>query len=167
MNAIPIYRHMWGTMPYFYKTQPLLPLTCSKIHGSNVTRNQSKKLRIESNLIKHFPIKIIHEDQTGFISGHRIQDGCMMLAQILENKRVTPSDGGLYFLDQEKAYDRVDWSYLSKCLQKFGFGPRWMHLIGVIYGKLRARVLINGFQSLAFNICQGVHQGDPPVSSFI
>src|ERR1035438_7165888 len=85
----------------------------------------------------------------------------MMLAQILENNRVTPSDGGLYFLDQEKAYDRVDWSYLSKCLQEFGFGPRWMHLIGVIYGKLRARVLINGFQSLAFDICQGVHQGDP------
>jgi hypothetical protein len=115
---------------------------------------------LAKRLQKHIAT-IIHEDQTGFVSGHRIQDGCMLLAQILEHNRVKPGGGGLYFLDQEKAYDRVDWSYLTKCLCKLGFGPRWMHLIGVIYGKLRARVLINGFQSLAFDICQGVRQGDP------
>jgi hypothetical protein len=85
----------------------------------------------------------------------------MMIGQILERNRVSPVVGGLYFLDQEKAYDRVDWGYLKKCLEKFGFGPKWLHMVSILYGKLRARLLVNGFQSVAFDINQGVRQGDP------
>ena len=48
---------------------------------------------------------IIHEDQAGFVSGRLIQDNCMMVGQILECNRISPVVGGLYFLDQEKAYD--------------------------------------------------------------
>ena len=104
---------------------------------------------------------IIHEDQAGFVSSRHIQDKCMMLNQLLEYNRISPISGALYFLDQEKAYDRVDWAYMVKCLKRFGFGPRWVHLIGILYGKLKGRVLVNGFQSVAFDICQGVRQGDP------
>jgi hypothetical protein len=104
---------------------------------------------------------IIHEDQAGFVSSRHIQDKCMMLNQLLEYNRISPTAGALYFLDQEKAYDRVDWAYMEKCLRKYGFGPRWVHLIGVLYGKLKGRVLVNGFLSVTFDICQGVRQGDP------
>jgi hypothetical protein len=104
---------------------------------------------------------IVHRDQAGFVSSHQIQDSCMLLAQILESNRVSPVAGGLYFLDQEKAYDRVDWSFMLRCLERFGFGPRWVHMVSIIYGKLRGRVLVNGFQSLPFEIYQGVRQGDP------
>ena len=90
---------------------------------------------LAKRLQKHIAL-IVQVDQSGFVSGHLIQDNCMILAQILERNRISPIAGGLYFLDQEKAYDRVDWSYLMKCLGKFGFGPRWKHLIGAIYGKL-------------------------------
>ena len=34
-------------------------------------------------------------------------------------------------------------------------------MVSVIYGKLRGRLLVNGFQSLPFDICKGVRQGDP------
>ena len=80
-----------------------------------LTKIMAKRLQ------KHIA-SIIHRDQAGFVSGCRIQDNCMVLAQILESNRVSPVTGGLYFLDQEKAYDRVDWEYLVKCLKKFGFG---------------------------------------------
>jgi exonuclease III len=75
---------------------------------------------LASRLQRHIST-LIHFDQSGFISGRWIQDNCMLLDQILEFNRIHPIMGGLYFLDQEKAYDRVDWSYLIKCLQRFGF----------------------------------------------
>ena len=67
----------------------------------------------------------------------------------------------LVFLDQEKAYDRVNWSYLLRCLQTFGFGPRWLLAIQSLVQNLRASVLVNGFRSLTFSIQQGLPQGDP------
>jgi exonuclease III len=117
--------------------------------------------KIMAKRLQKYVASIVHRDQAGFVSGRRIQDSCMLLAQILESNRVSPVAGGLYFLDQEKAYDRVDWSFMLRCLERFGFGPRWVHMVSIIYGKLRGRVLVNGFQSLPFEIYQGVRQGDP------
>jgi len=34
-------------------------------------------------------------------------------------------------------------------------------MVSILYGKLQARLLVNGFQSVAFDLEQGVRQGDP------
>jgi hypothetical protein len=36
----------------------------------------------------------------------------------------TRSKGALVLLDQEKAYDQVNWLYLHRCMGAFGFGLR-------------------------------------------
>ena len=106
---------------------------------------------------------LIHPSQTGFIQGQLIQDNCMTISQVLEYYRQTPAagPGSLLFLDQEKAYDRVDWSYLKRCLQRFGFSPKWLHAISTIYSNLSGSVLVNHFLSCPFQISQGLRQGDP------
>ena len=85
----------------------------------------------------------------------------MMVQQILDHHRTTGEDGAMVFLDQEKAYDKVDRRYLEKCLIKFGVGPRWRTGAECLLTGLSARVLVNGFQSNTLEVQQGVPQGDP------
>jgi exonuclease III len=104
---------------------------------------------------------IIHPSQTGFIRGRHIQDNCMMLYQILDHYREASDTGALIFLDQEKAYDRVDWCYLEKCLLAFGFGKNWITVIKGLYHCSFASVIVNNFECTRFPIMQGLRQGDP------
>ena len=104
---------------------------------------------------------VIHESQTGFVKRRLIQDNTMMVQQILDHHRTTGEDGAMVFLDQEKAYDKVDRRYLEKCLIKFGVGPRWRTGAECLLTGLSARVLVNGFQSNTLEVQQGVPQGDP------
>ena len=52
---------------------------------------------------------LVHPDQADFIKGRVIQHHAMRLQQVLELNRIQQLDGYLILLDQEKAYDRVDW----------------------------------------------------------
>jgi len=125
--------------------------------------NCDKKLftRIMATRLQRVITSLIHPSQTGFIKGRLIHDNTMTISQILDYCRTHNISGALVFLDQEKAYDRVNWSYLLRCLQTFGFGPRWLLAIQSLLQNLQASVLVNGFRSLPFSIQQGLPQGDP------
>src|ERR1700678_2621934 len=60
-------------------------------------------------------------------------------------------------LDQEKAY----WTCLFSCLERFGFGPKWITAIKTLHSNLTGSVMVNGFKSQMFEIQQGLPQGDP------
>ena len=78
----------------------------------------------------------------------------MVISQVLEFYCQSPAadQGCLMFLDQEKAYDRVDWSYLMRYLQRFGFGQKWLKAISTIYSVLSGSVVVNRFLSIPFQI---------------
>ena len=64
-------------------------------------------------------------------------------------------------LDQGKAFDTVDRSFLSNVLQKFGFGPVFRRWILVLYQDAIMRILVNGFLTDKIPLEHGVWQGDP------
>jgi len=68
---------------------------------------------------------------------------------------------GILFLDQEKAFDRVDHTFLLLILEKFGFGPNFIKWIMICYQSSKARIKVNGHLSDPFPILRGVRQGDP------
>ena len=47
-------------------------------------------------------------------------------------------------LDQEKAFDRVDWNFLFKTLQNFEYGPEVTQKIKTVYQNIETQVKING-----------------------
>ena len=66
--------------------------------------------------------KLISKCQTSFIKGRNVMDGVMSLHEILHEAKRKKQQGVVLKLDFEKAYDKVDWSYLMRCVSQRGFG---------------------------------------------
>ena len=69
--------------------------------------------------------------------------------------------GGLLFLDQEKAYDRLSHQYLEQVLYHFGFPASLVHALLVTTRPTIAHVLDVHHPLEGFHVHCGVRQGDP------
>ena len=70
------------------------------------------------------------------------------------------ANGILVSLDQEKAFDRVNRSFLMKLLDRFGFGPSFRKWIFTLYRGAYMRILVNDFLTEPVYLLRGVRQGD-------
>lgn len=104
---------------------------------------------------------VVHTDQTGFVRGRLIHDNVLLLRAVREHSTQSRARYAVAFLDQEKAFDRVDWSYRDKVLARFGFGPMFMRVVHTLHKDISASVFVNGFKSRAFPVWRGTRQGDP------
>ena len=64
-------------------------------------------------------------------------------------------------LDIQKAYDMVNWRFLCKTLEAFGFSHQWINLIFKCISTTKISVLVNGSPEGFFKISRGIKQGDP------
>ena len=64
-------------------------------------------------------------------------------------------------IDQVKAFDRVEWDYLYRTLEKFGYGQNFINIIKTLYKNIQSKIKMNGYISTPFNLKRGVRQGCP------
>ena len=64
-------------------------------------------------------------------------------------------------MDQIKAFDRVDWNYLSKTLAKYNYGNKTIQNIKTLYANITTKIKPNGHISRPFHPTRGVRQGCP------
>jgi len=103
---------------------------------------------------------LVHHDQTA-VKGRWIMDSIHSIQAAFDYLENGGSQGGVLFLDQQKAFDRVEHDYLFKVLERFGFGPFFINAIRAQYNTAEARVKVNNFLSEPIPIRRGVRQGDP------
>ena len=65
------------------------------------------------------------------------------------------------FIDFEKAFDTVEWSFIWKTLDYFNFAPSLISWIQLCYRNIQSCVLNNGWASNYFTPERGVRQGCP------
>ncbi|KAL6205681.1 hypothetical protein ACLB2K_022935 [Fragaria x ananassa] len=97
----------------------------------------------------------------GFI-GRQISD-CILLTSecvnLMENSCV---DGNIAIkLDVAKAFDTLNWSFLERTLNAFGFYATFVQWVGTILASAKLSILFNGSPMGFFNCSRGVRQGDP------
>lgn len=114
---------------------------------------------IVSNRPKSFITDIIDEDQTGFVPGRQTHDNIRRTLHIIDKINTNNIPSALTSLDAEKAFDRVNWEYLYKRRQKFGFTEKAVQIISALCNKPTARIKVNGSLSDLINIERGTIQG--------
>lgn len=93
---------------------------------------------ILANRIQRHIWKLVKSDQTGFITGRQGTNNVKraLNLQSIASDRKTPSM--LLSLDAEKAFDRLDWTFLRHTLAHMGFNETFLSWIGVYYMNLRS-----------------------------
>ena len=82
--------------------------------------------------------KLVHSDQTGFVNGRNIGQNIRPLNDIMEYTDNKKLPGFFLFVYFEKAFDTIEWSFISKTLEVFNFGCNLKKWFSVIYNKYKA-----------------------------
>lgn len=120
--------------------------------------NVDRKLlsKILASCFKNLLPMLIKEDQTGFIRGRNSAANVRRLLNAILAFKQKSVNGLVLSLDAEKAFDRIEWSYLLYTLGRFGLGENFIKWVKIIYTSPQAAVLTNGFRSEHFNTHRGV-----------
>ena len=109
------------------------------------------------NVLSH----IIHCDQNAFVKGRTIFDAVRTISDVMEFTKIRDYKGIMTAIDFEKAFDSLNWNFLLKSLEFFGFGESFLGWIKTFYKNISSCVINNGFSTPSFNLKRGVRQGDP------
>ena len=63
--------------------------------------------------LKNVLTKLIHPDQKGFVKGRNISEANRMIQDIIQYADEENEEGIIVFLDQQKAFDRVEWGWVD------------------------------------------------------
>jgi hypothetical protein len=120
--------------------------------------------KLITNRLKYLLPEIISPTQSAFVPGRLITDNVLVAYECfhaIKNKRMGKYGSCAVKLDMHKAYDRVEWCFLRRILEKMGFHGNWIELIMACVSSVRYQVrLNNGFSEVIYPT-RGLRQGDP------
>lgn len=111
--------------------------------------------------LKSVIASVISPMQTCGIPGRFSGESVRLFQDAIEYANSENIGGALLSLDQEKAFDRVDWDFMLKVLHRMNFGPSFLSWVRLLYTSIYSRVLVNGHLSELFPVHRGVRQGCP------
>ena len=95
------------------------------------------------------------------MKNRNILSGIMFLHEILHETKKRNEIGVILKIDFEKAYDKVNWNLLFKCLEIRGLGEKWCEWIKQVVSGGIVSVKINNQICPYIKSFKGVRQGDP------
>ena len=160
----------YGKVPdYLNETLITLILKCQSLESLNNYRpislcNSIYKVvsKIIVNRIRPHIGKLVAPVQTAFVPGRKGIDNVLLAQELfyaLDRKK--GKEGYMAIkVDLEKAYDRLEWSFVYEVLQAFHFPPNVIKVIISCVTSTKISILFNGGALEPFKSSRGLRQGD-------
>nr|GFB13085.1 putative RNA-directed DNA polymerase, eukaryota, reverse transcriptase zinc-binding domain protein [Tanacetum cinerariifolium] len=102
---------------------------------------------------------IIGPNQTAFLAGRQILDGCLIANEVIRISKNEDHKLLLFKVDFEKAFDSVCWNFLLAIMTQMRFGDKWRRWITSCLCSASISVLINFAEALQISIIQACNTG--------
>lgn len=101
-------------------------------------------VKVVAQRLKTFLKSYTGEDQVGFLPVWNIKDNLRTVLNILEYGDKQPGKKLVFFfLDAEKAFDNISWSFMKKVFREMRFGDKFVNASNSIYLNQSAAIGIN------------------------
>jgi hypothetical protein len=100
--------------------------------------------------------RLIHKSQSAFLQGRNFMNYVLALHEILHETKRKGQVGVILKLDIEKAYNKVHWGFLVRCLRERGFNDTWCSWISKILNNGTVAVKLNDSIGSYFQSYKGV-----------
>ena len=92
---------------------------------------------------------LINDDQTGFLKGRSIVENICLVNNVISYTHLKDIPILLLFVDFEKAFDTIEWTFVRKVLEHFGFGSYLINWINLFYCDIQSRIINNGWSGVS------------------
>ena len=120
--------------------------------------------KVLANRLKVVLPLVIAENQSAFIADRLITDNVLVAFELMHylNHKSEGKDSFMSVkLDISKAFDRVEWGFIKRVMEKLGFNSKWVSLIMQCISTVSYSVIINSEAYGCITPTRGLRQGDP------
>jgi hypothetical protein len=119
--------------------------------------------RAINNRLKGVINRVLSRAQKGFTKTRQIHEVIINLSETMHYCEINGIKGAMVCVDQAKAFDSVDHTFITKTFKFFGFGDRFISWLQTIGTNRRACIILeNGVKGPVFDLLKGTAQGDCP-----
>ena len=115
--------------------------------------------KILANRLEKCQKYIIHHSQTGFCKGRHLAENIIKILQVTEKCDRKKVAGILVSFDFMKAFDTIAWDAIYFALEKFGFGPKYIQMVRILYKDPQVCASNNGVWPEFFKPTRATRQG--------
>ena len=105
--------------------------------------------------------EIINLDQVAYLKERFIGQNIRVVDDVTTYAYENDQSGIILGSDFAKAFDSVEWSFIYRTMEAFGFGQNFIRWTRLMYSNISSCVTNNGYSSAYFKVTRGIRQGCP------
>ena len=122
------------------------PLKLTSWHALTLLNIDNKIFgKVLANRLQIAIRELVHHSQTGFIKGRLMSENLLKIMEIINECETKEIDGLIISFDFLKAFNTIQWEAILYTLAIFGFGPKYINLVMMLFTDPTVCASNNGF----------------------